>query len=206
MAIRLLALLLLAIAAAGASLFPAGAQADDVGAAGNWYVRLPSGALAGDKCIASFVVEDATLTASMSCELFGHSELSGEYDVSDSSFHLAGNLGTFAATIDGASEGSSLSGTWSTPDYYGRHGELAGERGPGPRGLVRCPAIIVGPKTPAREVSSLDAQLILQREAGLGTVLDCRYLADVNVDGEIDSADASLILQFVARLLPEFPP
>jgi hypothetical protein len=182
------------------------ANAGDSDVSGNWYVRLPSGALAGDKCIASFVVDGATLTNSMSCELFGHSVLSGEYDDADGSFHLAGNLGNFAATMDGTVTPSSFSGTWSTPDYYGRHGELDGDKQVSPRGLVRCPSIIEGPDTPARDVSSLDAQLVLQREAGLGTVLPCRYLGDVNIDGEIDSADATLILQYVAGLIEEFPP
>ena len=50
-------------------------------------------------------------------------------------------------------------------------------------------------------VTSRDAQLVLQFEAGLIRSLPCQENADVNGDGEINSVDAALILQFVAGLL-----
>jgi hypothetical protein len=48
--------------------------------------------------------------------------------------------------------------------------------------------------------------LILQAEAGLLAGVFCPEEADVNGDGEVDSRDAALLLQFVARLLPSLPP
>ena len=50
-------------------------------------------------------------------------------------------------------------------------------------------------------MSSIDAALVLQHEAGLLETLDCLAGADVNFDGNIDSRDALLILQDVAGLL-----
>jgi hypothetical protein len=55
-------------------------------------------------------------------------------------------------------------------------------------------------------VDSVDAALILQRDAGLieGSLL-CQPQADVNSDGDIDALDATLILQHVAGLLANLP-
>ena len=52
-------------------------------------------------------------------------------------------------------------------------------------------------------VDAIDAQLILQFEAGL---LNSISNADVNEDGTVDSIDAVLILQFTAGLLNSLPP
>jgi len=47
-------------------------------------------------------------------------------------------------------------------------------------------------------VNSEDAALILQFEAGLVDSLPCQENGDVNGDGEIDSADALLVLMIEA--------
>ena len=53
--------------------------------------------------------------------------------------------------------------------------------------------------------TSIDAALVMQREAGLTKSLPCDAAADVNGDGRIDSVDAALILQFVAGLISGYP-
>lgn len=187
---------------------------------GNWHFELSpeiEGVPGDFFCIASLVHQGSTLSSLMSCTNFGLSQFTGPFDGSNGSFNLSGRLGTFDATIDGTVElsgsnaFSSLSGTWAAPEadfgeQVGLSGELVGYRSLFSRGLVRCPAIIVGPVTPAREVGSIDALLILQRSAGLSVSLPCLYLGDVNIDGEIDAIDANLVLQFVADLIDEFPP
>ena len=55
-------------------------------------------------------------------------------------------------------------------------------------------------------VSSIDAALVLQYDAGLIASLACQENADVNGDGNINSLDAALILQFVAGLIESLPP
>ncbi len=50
-------------------------------------------------------------------------------------------------------------------------------------------------------VSSIDASLILQLDAGLLDSLPCAQNADLNGDGEINSVDAALVLQRVAGLI-----
>jgi len=50
-------------------------------------------------------------------------------------------------------------------------------------------------------VSSIDASLILQLDAGLLDSLPCAHNADLNGDGEINSIDAALVLQRVAGLI-----
>jgi hypothetical protein len=52
-------------------------------------------------------------------------------------------------------------------------------------------------------VTSIDAALVLQFDAGLLNSLACPMGADVNGDGNVNSLDAALILQFVAGLLDE---
>ena len=51
------------------------------------------------------------------------------------------------------------------------------------------------------EVTSVDATLVLQYDAGL-TALACPQNGDMNRDGEIDSIDAAIILTIVAGNLP----
>ena len=54
-------------------------------------------------------------------------------------------------------------------------------------------------------VTSVDALFILQREAGLIPAVPCGWDADVDADGDIDSIDAALTLQFVAQLIAALP-
>lgn len=75
-----------------------------------------------------------------------------------------------------------------------------------PNGLV-----LLGPDRPGdvdcdNNVTSVDAALVLQLEAGLIVGLACNLNADVTFDGEIDPLDALLILQFIAGLVPTLPP
>ncbi|MCH7698238.1 MAG: hypothetical protein IH865_04810 [Chloroflexi bacterium] len=53
-------------------------------------------------------------------------------------------------------------------------------------------------------VTSVDAALVLQFDAGLFDILVCSLLADANQDGTVNSVDASLILQLVAGLIDDF--
>lgn len=53
---------------------------------------------------------------------------------------------------------------------------------------------------------TIDAALVLQRDAGLIDTLPCSGNADVNGDGRVDALDALLILQFVAGLIDGLPP
>ncbi len=70
---------------------------------------------------------------------------------------------------------------------------FAPQRG-GPPGLI-------GDVNCSFEVTSIDAALVLQYDAGLLENLDCLAAADINFDGTVDSRDALLILQNVAGLL-----
>jgi hypothetical protein len=56
-----------------------------------------------------------------------------------------------------------------------------------------------------RAVLSTDAQLIVQLSAGLIAGLPCAANGDINHDGETNSIDALLILQYVAGLIHSFP-
>jgi hypothetical protein len=62
---------------------------------------------------------------------------------------------------------------------------------PGRRGDVNCDDT----------VTSVDAQLVLQLDAGLASSLRCQQNGDVNRDGRVNSLDSALILQHVAGLL-----
>ena len=66
---------------------------------------------------------------------------------------------------------------------------------PGRAGDVNCDS----------NVTSIDAALVLQREAGLLMSLRCQQNADVNGDGRTNSLDAVLILQYDAGLLDQLP-
>ena len=54
-------------------------------------------------------------------------------------------------------------------------------------------------------VTSIDALYILQREAALIPAIPCGWDGDVDADGDIDSIDAALTLQFVAQLIAALP-
>ncbi|MCH8912378.1 MAG: hypothetical protein IIA33_02300 [Planctomycetes bacterium] len=45
--------------------------------------------------------------------------------------------------------------------------------------------------------------LILQFSASIIGELPCQDVADVNQDGSVDALDATLLLQFIAGLLPD---
>lgn len=64
----------------------------------------------------------------------------------------------------------------------------------------------VGDADCSGSVTSIDAALILQFNAGLFASISCEELADADGDGELTSIDALLILQFVAGLLESLPP
>ena len=80
-------------------------------------------------------------------------------------------------------------------------------RSPTPRpSATPTPAGRVGDADCNGRVNSVDAALVLQRNAGLLRTLPCERLADANGDGRIDAVDAALILQHVAGLLDRLPP
>lgn len=54
-------------------------------------------------------------------------------------------------------------------------------------------------------VTSVDALFILQAEAALTDSVACGFDGDVDADGDVDSIDAALTLQFVAGLLQALP-
>jgi hypothetical protein len=51
-------------------------------------------------------------------------------------------------------------------------------------------------------LTSIDAAVTLQANAGLLSSAPCGYKADVNHDGRVDSIDAALMLQRIAGLIP----
>lgn len=64
----------------------------------------------------------------------------------------------------------------------------------------------VGDASCSGDIDSIDAALILQREAGLTPSLPCPTSADANLDGFTNAIDAALILQHNAGLLLNLPP
>src|SRR3989344_5764165 len=54
-------------------------------------------------------------------------------------------------------------------------------------------------------VNAIDAELVLQKDAGLIRTLACEEAGDVNNDYLLNAVDAALILQFDAGLIDEFP-
>ena len=54
-------------------------------------------------------------------------------------------------------------------------------------------------------VNSVDASLVLQKDAGLVDELACEEAGDVNTDNQLNAVDAALILQYDARLIDKFP-
>ena len=54
-------------------------------------------------------------------------------------------------------------------------------------------------------VTSIDAVVVLQADAGLLNSVFCFGAADVNENGDLNALDAVLILQFVAGLIPTLP-
>lgn len=62
------------------------------------------------------------------------------------------------------------------------------EFGENPHGDVDCDGTL----------TSIDAALILQYEAGVSYSLECVLLADVDLDSHVDSVDALIVLQYIA--------
>jgi hypothetical protein len=62
------------------------------------------------------------------------------------------------------------------------------------------PTYFLGDVNCNARINSIDAALVLQREAGLIDALPCSENADLNHDGVANSVDAQLILQYNARL------
>ena len=71
--------------------------------------------------------------------------------------------------------------------------------------IPATPGNVIGDVNKNGAIDAIDAQLILQAEAGLITLANPKN-ADVNQDGEVNSTDATLILQFVAGLIDSLPP
>lgn len=161
--------------------------------------------------MASLIQRGSVLTAVMGCSGLLDADLNGTIDTSDGSFSLSGT-DSYAVQWD-------MAGTFTTyrtaSGTVGLRGEqLASEetftaiQSPQWRGMVSCPsAPPILPKfdTP-RGLSSLDAELILQFDAGLTDSLPCLWLGDVNLDRTVDAVDALLVLQYTARLIEHFPP
>lgn len=77
---------------------------------------------------------------------------------------------------------------------------------PPPANPVPTNVVGLGPKLAGdvdcqNGVSSVDAALVFQYDAGLIDTLLCEFNADVNGEGVINSVDAALILQHVAGLI-----
>jgi hypothetical protein len=66
------------------------------------------------------------------------------------------------------------------------------------------PGFMMGDANCDQQVSSVDAAVVLQYEAGLIENQGCLAASDVNRDGRTDSIDASLILQREAGLIADF--
>ena len=66
------------------------------------------------------------------------------------------------------------------------------------------PGFVIGDANCDQQVSSVDAAVVLQFEAGLIQNQDCLAYSDVNRDGHTNSVDASLILQHEAGLIADF--
>lgn len=103
-----------------------------------------------------------------------------------------------------AFDGRSVAGTWTirvSDIISGDVGTLNGWSL-----VVNGAGSLVGDTTCDGDITSVDAALVLQRDAGLLSSLPCDENGDVNGDGRTDPVDALLILQFVAGLLTSLPP
>ncbi len=175
---------------------------------GEWGFGFTVGGTSGPTflCIASLIPEQSGLSNIMSCEI-GFVQLAGTRDKADGTFSLSGQLWdrtlSMTGTFDSPESYYPADGTWTLEDSPG--GTFVGVHALFGRGIVRCPTEPFGP-FPGRQLSSIDALLILQYVAGLAPSLPCRYLGDVNVDGDITAEDAALVLEYTARLIEHFPP
>lgn len=158
----------------------------------SWSAPLAFGvATPSDQCASASTIS-VDMSVSLTCSFAEQSEFAGNLV----SVTLACTGESFDATLE--IDGAGFTGV---------------DPGLGPPTLigasVRCsgPALLIGPPTPigdadcSFEVTSIDAALVLQYDAGLLEMLDCLAGADVNRDGNVNSIDAVLILQDVAGLL-----
>lgn len=65
---------------------------------------------------------------------------------------------------------------------------------------------LVGDSNCNGTVNSIDAALVLQKDAGLLNTIPCANLADANQNGSVNAIDATLILQYDAGFLAHLPP
>jgi hypothetical protein len=69
-----------------------------------------------------------------------------------------------------------------------------------------APAGLSGDANCDHTVNAIDAEVVLQFDAGLIGSLACPQNADVNHDSRVNSLDAALVLQYVAGLISHLPP
>ncbi len=146
----------------------------------------------GDTCTAVIEQSLDELTVSLDCEALGTATLSGTINPVTRKLNARSPEGSSGGGFFGAATplGGGILGFWSSHD-----GEMASTltatRVSGPAGDVNCDA----------RVTSVDAALILQAEAGLLASLPCPEYADLNMSQSSDSLDAALILQTTAGLI-----
>ena len=93
-----------------------------------------------------------------------------------------------------------------TDDVRGRAGQIAQGLAERMKGVLTGEVTEIDAPLPpdvncADGADSIDAALILQRDAGLIATLRCQFLADTNNDGLINSIDAAIVLQLTAGLI-----
>ncbi len=184
---------------------------EDADISGNWGYKLSyvfEGGGGGLDCLVTVSLADESITAFMNCPSLAPcltvGELIGSIDNSAGTFELSGQVGEQRLTLQGSvSENTSASeeilGTWSAPDLrlFGETGVTGSFTGQsGPYGRARFGA----------RPDSRDAFLILVHTTGLTPEFNCESGLDVNLDGQIASNDATLVLQYGARLIKDFPP
>ena len=103
--------------------------------------------------------------------------------------------GTSDLEFDRASLGDPLANTFETTAVEGSITVT------GTPCATPTPPFLVGDVNCDREVTAVDAALILQLTAGLVDELECEDAADVNGDGEVTAVDAAILLQFVAGII-----
>lgn len=146
----------------------------------------------GDICTADLEQSLDELTVFLDCTTLGSATLTGTINPVSRELNARSPEGSSGGRFFGAATplGGGILGFWSSHD-----GEMASTltatRVSGPVGDVNCDA----------RVTSVDAALILQAEAGLIASLPCPEYADLNMSQSIDSLDAALILQTTAGLL-----
>jgi hypothetical protein len=188
--------------------------------AGEWFFTITARIVSGrelpltlerEGCIASMVEQDAGWNVPMSCSgSAGRVQFTAEIDQGVGTARIEGEV--FGTEIE--AEGTLEKGSRNCVDAVWSHAgasetidfTVSGCQERGNRGFVRCTLLNV--PVPVAPMGSKDAMIILLREAELPVTHQnyCMYRGDVNVDGEINSVDAHLILQHEAGLIEQFPP